>query len=337
MTETKPTPSSAPPSTAVRPSLRARGARRPPGPGLYVGAALLGVYLVAAVSALVVFRQTLTILPTYRPWVPPFTPVGPSWAHPFGVMPGMGTGIFRAIWQATPWDLSIVASILALDATLGLLLGAVAGMHEGGRVDAVVTFVGDSFGSIPAVFWVILLFAILTIAIPVGSDIPVFILLFGVILWPTTARAVREQARLVSHEKYVESARASGATSRRVLVSHIIPNSLSPLLAQIPVDVAPIFFVLTVFPWFDNCVNRPQSPFASPYLTPLLPRFSPLPSVTFPEWGYLLGFGTCEGFSFPGGFSYWWMYLFPLMAIVGLGLAIGLVCDGIDQWRRLGR
>ncbi|MGA7649671.1 MAG: hypothetical protein WBW40_03060, partial [Thermoplasmata archaeon] len=61
------------------------------------------------------------------------------------------------------------------------------------------------------------------------------------------------------------------------------------------------------------------------------------PSGSFPEWGYLLGFGTCEGTSFPGSFDYWWMYVFPLLAIVGLGVAIGLVCDGIERWRRLER
>jgi len=80
----------------------------------------------------------------------------------------------------------------------------------------------------------------------------------------------------------------------------------------------------------------PYSP-PTPYLVPYLPFFSPLPSSSFPEWGYLLGFGTCEGFSFPGGFNYWWMYLFPLLAIVGLGLAIGLLCDGIERWRHFDR
>ena len=69
----------------------------------------------------------------------------------------------------------------------------------------------------------------------------------------------------------------------------------------------------------------------------VLPSFSPLPSPYFPEWGNLLGFGTCEGFSFPGGFSYWWMYLFPLLAIVLLGISLGLVCNGIERWRQFER
>ncbi|MGP8072177.1 MAG: hypothetical protein ACLPZM_03500 [Thermoplasmata archaeon] len=92
-------------------------------------------------------------------------------------------------------------------------------------------------------------------------------------------------------------------------------------------------------PWFYNCIGpAPSVPGAPPfYRIPVLPSFSPLPSPYFPEWGNLLGFGTCEGFSFPGGFSYWWMYLFPLLAIVLLGISLGLVCDGIERWRQFER
>ena len=113
--------------------------------------------------------------------------------------------------------------------------------------------------------------------------------------------------------------------------------ALDPLLAQIPVDLAPIFFVLTVFPWFWDCAStRPPPPPGAPpppnYLVPALPPYSPLPSITFPEWGNLLAVGTCEGLPLAVGIpDYWWMYLFPLLAIVGLGFALALVCDGIDK------
>jgi peptide/nickel transport system permease protein len=341
MTDAPSSSSTEAPVPSRPPTLRERWARRPPGLGLWVGAGLLGVYLVAALSALIVFRGSLDQLSENSAWVPPFNPLGPSWTHPFGVMPGFGTDLFRALWQATPWDLSIVAAILAIDSTIGILLGAVAGLGEGGVVDGIVTFVGDSLGSIPSFFLVIVIFAGLATVSPKSVGIPVFVALFGVILWPTTARTVREQARAVSHEPFVEASRACGASRPRILFRHILPNSVAPVLAQIPLDVAPIFFVLSVFPWFINC----QAPISlrnpgghpGPFLAPILPPYSPLPSVSFPEWGFLLGFGTCEGFSFPGGFSYWWMYLFPLLAIVGLGLAIGLVCDGIARWRQFDR
>ena len=255
---------SGPDSLTLRPppnrrTLRERWRRRPPGIGFWMGAGLLGLYLVAALSALVVFRGSLDRLPETGAWVPPFSPIGPSWAHPFGIIPGFGTDLFRAVWQATPWDLAIVASILAIDVALGLFLGAIAGLNEGGLVDAIVTFVGDSVGSIPAFLLAIVVLIGLAAAAPTEVGLPSFVVVFGVILWPTMARTVRERARLVGHETFVEAARASGAPFRRLLVRHIVPNSVGPVLAQIPLDVAPIFFVLAVIPWFVNC----QAPSAS--------------------------------------------------------------------------
>jgi len=321
---------SEPVEPAARPTWRTRWGRRPPGPSLWAGGLVLAAYLGGAVAALVEFRGSLAQLSTNVYWVAGDPPVGPSYAHPFGIMPGFGTDLFRALWQATPWDLAIVAGILAIDVALGLFLGSIAGLYEGGAVDAVVTFVCDSIGAIPPYLFLLVVFESLAVAYPHSVGLPAFVLLFGVILWPTMARAVRERARIVSHETYVEAARASGAGPRRLLLRHIVPNSLGPTLAQVPIDVAPIFFVLSAFPWFYSCQIAPGR--YEGYLIPMLPPGSPLPSRLFPEWGYLLGFGTCEGVPLIGGPTYWWMFVFPLLAILGLGVGIALVCDGLERW-----
>lgn len=309
-------------------------ARHPLGIGLWAGLVLLGFYLVAAISALVVFRSSLGQLPPYQPWVPNSQQIRPSYAHPFGVLPGLGTGLFSAMWKATPWDLAIVAGILALDTALGWMLGALAGLREGGLLDTVITFVGDTLGSIPSFFLVVAVFAGFATIDPRSVNIPVFVLLFGLVIWPATARTTRDRARLIAREPFLESARASGAGTAHLYFRHILPNSVSPLLAQLPIDVAPIFFVLTVFPWFYYCesgVHAPPGLPPPPYLVPYLPPYSPLPSANFPEWGNFLAVGTCEGFTFATGATYWWMFVFPLLAIVGLGIGIALVCDGLDR------
>lgn len=320
------------------PGWRERLARRPLGAGTWLGLGLLAAYLVVALSALVRFGGSLAQLSTNNVWVPPFAVLGPSWAHPFGVLTGFGTDLFTALWQATPWDLSIVAGILAIDAALGWVLGALAGLNEGGILDTVVMFVGDTLGSIPSFFLVVALFAGLGTVAPHSVGLPVFIVLFGLVIWPATARTTRERARSVARQPFLESARASGAGQGHLLLRHILPNSLSPLLSQIPIDVAPIFFVLTVFPWFYDCSSGPHGAPGvplPPYLVPVLPPFSPLPYVNFPEWGNLLAMGTCEGIPFATGAVYWWMFVFPLIGMLGLGVAIALLCDGID--RRLSR
>jgi ABC-type dipeptide/oligopeptide/nickel transport system permease subunit len=320
------------------PSLRERLARRPLGIGLWAGLILLTLYFVVAVGALVEFRSSLGVMPTNIFWIEPeqpVSPMGPSWTHPLGVLPGIGTDMFRAIWQATPWDLAIVASILAFDAVLGWLLGALAGISEGGFLDAAITFLGDTVGAIPSFFLVVALFAGIGTVYPHGLTLFTFVLLFGAIIWPTTARTTRERARLVAREPFLESAKASGADNRYLYFRHVLPNSISPLLAQIPIDVAPIFFVLTVFPWFWDCASLGaynQSHIHPAYLLPSLPYFSPLPSLAFPEWGNLLAVGVCEGLPISGvGGVYWWMFVPTLVAIVGLGIGVALVCDGIDR------
>ncbi|MFZ0699741.1 MAG: ABC transporter permease subunit [Thermoplasmata archaeon] len=317
---------------------RRRFSSRPLGLEVWVGGGLLACYLAVGLSALFVFWGSLGTVPTNAAWVPPYNPIGPSWNHPFGILSGLGTPLFTAIWKATPWDLAIVFSILAIDASLGLVLGALAGMRPGGSVDIVVTFLSDSMGAIPAVFLVIVLFAGVATVAPRDANLGLFVLLFGVVLWPTIARTVREKVRTISHEPYVEAARASGASDSRVLVRHVLPQSLSPVLAQIPLDVGAIFLVLSVFTWFANCANpAAANPLIapSPWPVPVLPTFSPLPYTNFPEWGNLLGTGACWGFTIAIGPIYWWMFVFPLIAIVGLGLAIGLFCDGIDRWLRM--
>lgn len=319
------------PRAPLRPTVRERWARRPLGAGLWAGLGILGAYLAVALSALVVFRTSLYQVPTNASWIPPFNPIGPSAAHPFGVLPGLGIDLFRALWQATPWDLAIVAGILAIDAGLGWTLGALAGMNEGGVLDSVVTFLGDTLGAIPSFFLVVALFAGLATVSPNSTGLPLFVLLFGLVLWPTIARTTRERARLVAREPYLESARASGGSRTYLFFRHILPNSASPLLAQLPIDVAPIFFVLTIFPWFWDC-SGPGGTKGLYYLIATLPPYSPLPSVTFPEWGNLLAVGTCEGLPISTvGADYWWMVLFPLLAIILLGIGIALVCDGIDR------
>ncbi len=304
---------------------------------VWIGVGLLAAYAVVGVSAIVVFGSSLSRVPTTQMWVPPYpAPPSPSWSHPFGVLSGVGTGLFTAIWRATPWDLAIVFSILSIDGALALVLGSIAGMTPRGWVDRTVTFVSDSIGSVPPVMLLVVLLLGLSVVARTTVNLPIFVLLFGLLLWPPAARGVRSRARRAAQTEYVEASRASGARESRILVRHVFPASIGPVLAQIPVDVAAIFLMLSAFTWIANCVN-PADFFATTaaYPLPTLPPITPLPSVYFPEWGNLLGIGMCWGLNTTAGPDFWWMYTFPLLAIVGLGIALALLCDGLDRWLRV--
>lgn len=326
-----------------RPTIRERLGRRPYPVGFWIGAGILVFYVAVALSALILAPQDLSLIPSNPNWVepPPYTPpMGPSSAHWFGVLPGLGVDLAQALWLATPWDLGIIVGVLAFDVLVGWTLGSIAGLREGGALDSIITWFGDTLGAIPSFFLVIGIFAGVSALAPAEIGIPLFVVVFGILIWPATARVTRDRARLVARQPYVEATRACGGGRGRILTRHVMPGSLPAVLAQLPLDLAPIFFVLIVFPWFFNCASKsPKVGYGAFGVSPTLPPFSPLPSVGFPEYGNLLALGVCYGLPISTGIVqaplYWWMFAFPLLAILGLAFGIALVCDGMD--RRLAR
>jgi peptide/nickel transport system permease protein len=288
-------------------------------PTLVAGIAILTFYLGAAVAAVLYYGPTLTTPPVRASWAEQLPPPGPQLAHPFGVMNGLGVDVFGEVARAVPIDLALVAVAIGSSMTIGVLLGAYAGVRGGG-VDFWVTFAADIEAGMPPFFFVIVLFAGVQLFIPPSIRLATFPLFFGAVLWPYYARPVRVLSKQLIGEPFVESARAAGATRRHLLVRHVIPNVLFPALAQVPVDLYNIFFVLTIFPYLACSSGGLFGP------------LTPLPNPFFPEWGSLLAQGTCYGFSIASPPGYWWTYAFPAAAIIGLGFGVTLVCDGVERW-----
>jgi peptide/nickel transport system permease protein len=286
---------------------------------LVAGLGLLFAYLLTAVGSVVYYGGRLTDPPVSANWAGSFPPPGPSLAHPFGIMSGLGVDVFSEVLRAFPIDLGLVAVAIGTAGVVGVLLGAYAGVR-GGLADFAISFVADVEAGMPPFFFVIVLYLGIELFLPPADRLFAFPVLFGAVLWPYYARPIRVVAQQVATEPYVESARAAGATRGRILFRHVIPNALYPALAQAPVDLYNIFFVLTIFPYL-NCSSNG-----------FFGDLTPLPSPFFPEWGSLLAQGTCYGFSIVAPPGFWWMYLFPLAAIVGLGFAVTLTCDGVDRW-----
>jgi len=257
-------------------------------------------------------------------FVSPLHPPGPSWTHPFGVMTGPGVDILSALVRATPIDLALIGGPVLLALAIGLLLGAIAGF-VGGPLDLAVTFGSDLLTTAPPFFLVMVLFLGLQPYLKASQFLPVFGLLFALVLWPYHARPVRARAAQIAGETYVEAARAAGSGTGRLLRRHVIPNSIYPLLAQIPVDVYNLMFVLTVFPFLNLLSGSLFAP------------LSPLPASTYPEWGFLLANGVASGWSPLQQIDYWWMYAFPAATVVLFGIAVALVCDGLERLLAGGR
>jgi peptide/nickel transport system permease protein len=294
-------------------------------PTLLLGLGLAGFFIGTSIDAVVTFGPHLDAMYSRVDWVNPPSafPPGPSASHPLGVLDVLGVDGATSLFQATPWDVALVAGITVPSALLGLLLGAAAG--AGNRLaSGLVVIGGDLVLSIPAPFLVILVFLSVSRFLEPDQYLWVFGLAFIAILWPYHARVVRQRAVIVGQENYVESARAAGASRGWVIRRHILPNSFVPVLAQVPVDVASIFFVLTAFP-YANCLGGGGT-------STTFGIASPLPSRAFPEWGWLAANGACYGYAPVLAANFWWMYVFPIAAIALFSGTVLLLCDGLERF-----
>jgi peptide/nickel transport system permease protein len=155
---------------------------------------------------------------------------GPSAAHPLGTDP-LGRDVLSRLMGAT-W-VAVTSSSLAVG--LGLVTGTVLGLiagYTGGWVDAVLSRIADVLLSLPP-----LLFAVAIVG-ALGPSLTNAMIALGVLLLPRFFRMARVSTQEIVHEDFTEAARACGAGPVRILLRHVLPNVLSPLLIQISFGAA---------------------------------------------------------------------------------------------------
>lgn len=165
---------------------------------------------------------------------------GPSPQHPFGT-DDLGHDIFaRAMWGGR---VSIAVGIFAVTIaiSLGTFVGAISG-YFGERVDQGLMRITDIFLSLPQL--PLLLLVIYLFRDPIkavfGPEMGIFILIVSVIAalnWMPTARLVRASFLSLKHKEFVEAAHSIGARDRRIIVTHILPNVMSPVLVSATIGV----------------------------------------------------------------------------------------------------
>ncbi|MCH7484721.1 MAG: ABC transporter permease [Chloroflexi bacterium] len=173
----------------------------------------------------------------------------PSLEHPLGT-DSLGRDLLsRAIWSAQTTVIVSVAAVL----TGGLFLGVTAGLaagYAGGRTDSIIMRAADTFASVPTILLVLIITATLLPRIIdlardvedltgadwiVNSGAPSYFLVFGALAifgWTGIARVVRSQVLALRQEPYVIAARASGASTPRILFLHLLPNLTNLLLVS---------------------------------------------------------------------------------------------------------
>jgi len=185
--------------------------------------ARVGALILAAVLALAL------LAPVVSPHAPLQTDLagalrGPSEGHPFG-QDRLGRDVLAQVAYGARASLLIAVAVVTLTVSAGVAAGAAAG-YLGGAVDAVAMRIVDIFLAFPGILLAIALAGVL------GPNLVNLVIALSVMGWVGYARLVRAQVLGLREREYVAAARAGGAGPWRVVVRHILPNALSPVIVQ---------------------------------------------------------------------------------------------------------
>jgi peptide/nickel transport system permease protein len=166
---------------------------------------------------------------------------GPSLAHPFGT-DDLGQDLLARLIYGGRISLAVGLAAMAVAVLVGVVVGAVSGMASG-RLDAALMWVTDLFLSLPQLPLLLLLIYLFRDALRamLGLEGGVFLLIvivIGGLRWMPVARLVRAQFLSLREKEFVEAARALGASRGRLMLRHILPNALGPVIVAGTIEVA---------------------------------------------------------------------------------------------------
>lgn len=255
--------------------------------GAVVGAVVLLAVLVAALGA--------PLLVPVDPWAMAGAPFRPPLAD--GFLFGtdtLGRDIAAGLVHGARVSLLIglVSTLVAL--TIGVSLGAVAGYYGGWVDDAVMRFT-EFFQTIPNFVLLVVLVALFQ------PSIASIVIAIGVVSWPPLARIVRGEFLSLRSREFVQAAVVIGQSNARIIVTQILPNSLSPIIVSASLLVATAVLLESAL------------------------SFLGLGDPNVMSWGYMIGAARTVMR------QAWWMPVFPGLAIVLTVLALNLVGEGLSD------
>lgn len=216
----------------------------------------------------------------------------PCAVHWFGT-DDLGRDIFARVVHGARLSLTISFSAVALALVVGGIIGLFAAYY-GGFVDELLMRLTDIFIAVPTTLMCIILVAAL------GSSSLNLILALGLASMPTFARVVRSAVLTVRDEEYITSARALGAKDSEIVIKHVLPNCMGPILVQTTLRIASAIYNTSALSFLGLGIAQPA-----------------------PEWGGMLSAGR----NYIRTASY--ISLIPGLAIMLTVLALNLMGDGI--------
>ncbi|MFY9384265.1 MAG: ABC transporter permease [Dethiobacteria bacterium] len=181
---------------------------------------------------------------------------GPSADHWFGT-DGLGRDLFTRVLHGARISLSIgfVAAVVAL---LGVLYGGISGF-AGGWVDNVMMRFVDIMYSIPFLLWVILMMVYLKEIMPENTGLIAMYIALGLVYWLPMARIVRGQILSLKEQEFILAAHTIGASRTRILLRHLIPNCMGPVIVTATLAIPEAIFTEAFLSFLGLGVSAPRA------------------------------------------------------------------------------
>lgn len=264
----------------------------------------------------------ILLLAIFAPLIAPFEPEQanpvaflqpPGWPYIMGT-DATGLDVFSRVIYAPRIDLAIALAGTLVSAVFGSILGAIAGYYEtkrglGTLVSGFIMRSSDVLQAFP-----VFVFAIAVVAV-LGQSLHSIILAVAFVNGPIYLRLMRSQVLSVRRLRYVEAAYIAGTSDLRILMRHVIPNAMAPVLAQLSVNIGWAILLTSALSFIGAGVEAPT-----------------------PEWGSMIAMGYQNIIT-----GHWWPSIFPGIAlaltIFGfslIGASVEVLADPVRRGRLAG-
>lgn len=220
---------------------------------------------------------------------------GGSWTYPLGT-DKQGRDILTRIIYGARISLTVASLTIFLGAVIGSTLGLLAG-YFGGWVDRIVSWLIDTFLSLP-----IVLLALVIVA-AIGPSFVTIVSIIAVTMWASFARQVRGETLSVRESEYVARAKVAGSRPRRIMLRHVLPNVANTLIVLATLQVGVVILEESSLSFIGAGIPRPN-----------------------PSWGVMVADGRDQIL------IAWWISFFPGLAILLVVLALNLLGDWLRDF-----
>lgn len=255
-------------------------------PSALVGLVIVGIFLIlAAVGPYVAPYPSSEMVITNK-----FA--RPSLEHPFGT-DAFGRDVFSRVIAGARLSFLLAAAATLFSIALGTPLGLIAG-YARGWIDEVLMRLTDALLALPSIILA------LVIVTTLGSSTLNVVLAVGVVYAPRIARVVRSGTLALRDQEFVQAARARGESSRYIIFSEILPNTIAPLIVEASIRMGFAILLATSLSFLGLGASPPA-----------------------PDWGLMINEARLQIFRAP------WLTIFPSIAIALTIVGFNLLGDGI--------